>query len=56
MSNKNVGRPRKKKSEIRDVDLRIPVTKAEKRRVMKGYKGDSFSSWARQVLFKAIGD
>jgi hypothetical protein len=56
--NAKPGRPRKEAVERKDVDLRIPVTLAQKNRIMEAVslEGMDMASWARPVLLKAAED
>lgn len=53
--NKPRGRPPKDKSQRKDVDLRIPVTTAQKERIMEAVALDSLdmAEWARGILIRA---
>lgn len=55
MKTKRMGRPPKKQADRKDVDLRIPVTAAQKARVMEAValEGLDMAEWARAVLLKA---
>lgn len=55
---KSRGRPTKPKSQRKDVDLRIPVTPAQKARVMEAalMAGGDMASWARPILLQAAED
>jgi hypothetical protein len=55
MKKKQMGRPPKKEADRKDVDLRIPVTAAQKARVMEAVALDGLdmAEWARAVLLKA---
>lgn len=49
------GRPKKKKSDRKDVDLRIPVTPEQKRAIYAALGGKEFAAWAREVLLREAG-
>lgn len=55
MSKKRMGRPPKNKADVKNVDLRIPVTPAQKAVVMEAVKLDQeeMATWARGILMKA---
>jgi hypothetical protein len=48
------GRPLKKRGELKDVDLRIPVTAAQKQEVVAaaGLAGEDMAAWARAILLR----
>lgn len=52
MSKKRMGRPPKPEGERKDVDLRIPVTHAQKAIIVDAVQttGIDMASWARMVL------
>ena len=55
MKTKRMGRPPKKEADRKDVDLRIPVTAAQKARIVEAVAldGADMAGWARAVLLKA---
>jgi hypothetical protein len=48
-------RPRKDKSELKDVDLRIPVTAEQKALIGEAVRleGTDMAAWARPILLEA---
>lgn len=56
---KAVGRPKKPPSEVRSVDIRIPVTPKEKQLVQDAAKKSEgrgeLAEWARSVLLREAG-
>jgi hypothetical protein len=52
------GRPTKPKGQRKDVDLRIPVTLAQKARIMEAAEsaGGDMAAWARPILLQAAED
>lgn len=50
-----MARPKKDPEQLKNVDLRIPVTASQKKLVMNaaGLDGGEFAAWAREVLLKA---
>jgi hypothetical protein len=55
MKPKRMGRPPKNEADRKDVDLRVPVTAAQKARIMEAVSldGEDMAAWARAVLLKA---
>jgi hypothetical protein len=51
------GRPPKKASERKSVDLRIPVTGAQKATIHQAVErtGEDFAAWARAILLSEAG-
>ncbi len=49
------GRPRKKKSERKDFDLRIPMTSDQKELIQEAatLRGEDMAGWARPILLRA---
>jgi hypothetical protein len=55
MKPKRMGRPPKDKADRKDVDLRVPVTAAQKARIMEAVALDGLdmAEWARALLIRA---
>ncbi len=55
MNKKRMGRPPKNKAERKDVDLRVPVTAAQKARIVEAVSLDGLdmAEWARAILLRA---
>jgi len=55
MNTKRMGRPPKKRTERKDVDLRIPVTADQKELVARAaeLQGSDMAAWARPILLSA---
>jgi hypothetical protein len=49
------GRPRKKLTDRKTVDQRIPVTPAQKAMIYSALAGEEFANWARGVLIREAG-
>lgn len=47
-----ITRPRKKRSDRKTADLRIPVTARQKAAIYAALDGCEFAAWAREVLLR----